>query len=95
MEASSSTIQTASKKKYFEVKTFIPYLVVSNFILNWDSYPTRPKNYWLYDNPSVYRWQFIPWDLDATFQEKMSGLITVHTDLSIFSQLDRYEPYKG
>jgi hypothetical protein len=33
--------------------------------------------------------------MDATFQEKTSGLITVRTDLGVFSQLDKYEPYKG
>jgi spore coat protein H len=84
-----------SLKKYFDVKSFIRYLAVSNFIINWDSYPTRPKNYWLYYRPSTHRWSFIPWDLDATFHENLSGMGTTDPDLSIFSQLDKYEPHKG
>lgn len=53
----------------FAVEEFIEYLVVANFISNWDSYPYRPKNFFLYDNPEDGKWHFIPWDLDGTFQD--------------------------
>jgi len=43
------------------------YLVVSNFIANWDSYPQRPKNFWLYQDLRAGRMVYIPWDLDNTF----------------------------
>jgi spore coat protein CotH len=82
-------------RKYFEVESFLRYLVIVNFTLNWDSYPTRPKNYWLYNNPTTGKWIFIPWDLDLTFQRKRTGDIILDTDLSIFYQLDEYEPFKG
>ena len=49
----------------FDLESFLSYLVVSNFIANWDSYPQRPKNYWLYDRDGVF--VFLPWDLDGTF----------------------------
>ena len=54
----------------FDVDSFIAYLVVSNFISNWDSYPQRPKNYWLYEDLHQQKMVFIPWDLDATFEEQ-------------------------
>ncbi|MCP4805161.1 MAG: hypothetical protein GY913_04580 [Proteobacteria bacterium] len=48
-----------------DVDSFLSYLVVQNFVSLWDSYPQRPKNYWLYAAPE--RMVFIPWDLDGTF----------------------------
>jgi len=48
-------------------------LVVGNFIANWDGYPLRPKNYWLYQDPRADRMVFIPWDLDASFGPDPDG----------------------
>ena len=53
--------------RYFDVHSFLRYLVVANYIAFWDGYPNRAKNYWLYLNPHTQKWTFIPWDLDATF----------------------------
>ena len=84
-----------SIRRCFEVESFLKYLVIVNFTLNWDSYPTRPKNFWLYDNPSSGKWTFIPWDLDLTFQRKKTGDVILDTNLSVFYQLDEYEPFDG
>lgn len=56
-----------------DVDNLISYLVVSNFIANWDSYPQRPKNYWLYEDRRTERMIFIPWDLDGTFNPSVDG----------------------
>lgn len=77
----------------FDVERLIDYLVVQNFICNWDSYPQRPKNYWLYLDPASNKWVFIPWDMDATFLTYTFGLNPMSTDTSIFFQFDQYEPY--
>lgn len=85
---------------HFDVDSFIAYLVVSNFISNWDSYPQRPKNYWLYEDLHQNRIVFIPWDLDATFEEQYEafpGFPTFNqmgTECSIFYNLttQEYEP---
>lgn len=50
-----------------DVDSLLSYLVVSNFVANWDSYPQRPKNYWLYQDIHGGEMVYIPWDLDATF----------------------------
>jgi spore coat protein CotH len=85
-------------KNNFAWENFIRYLVVSNFISNWDGYPQRPKNSWLYHNPKDGKWNFVPWDLDATFEP-----ITVGANLgmnmmgqycSILHYMDEYEPYQ-
>src|SRR5690606_26118911 len=44
---------------HFDVESFTSYLVVANFISHWDSYPQRPKNYWLYQGPFTGRWFFV------------------------------------
>ncbi len=80
-------------KSVFNTDVFIKLLVVSNFISNWDSYPVRPKNYWLYQNPADNRWTFIPWDLDATFQKNTTALNHMGSSASAFYQFDEYEAY--
>ena len=56
---------TAWFEDELDVPVFLSFLVVSNFVSNWDSYPQRPKNYWLYQGPE--RFTLLPWDLDGTF----------------------------
>jgi spore coat protein CotH len=80
---------------HFDVEKFISYLVVGNFMSNWDSLPQRPKNYWLYEVRKAGRWVFIPWDMDATFQSDVGYLNPMGTDASIFAQFDGFEDYPG
>lgn len=77
---------------HFDVESFTSYLVVANFISNWDSYPQRPKNYWLYQGPLSGRWFYVPWDMDATFQTRPSSLAPMGPEASIFHSFDRFEP---
>ena len=53
--------------KYFDVASFLKYLIVANYSDFWDGYPNRAKNFWLYQNPRSGKWGFIPWDLNETF----------------------------
>lgn len=79
----------------FDVERFTSYLVVSSFMCNWDSYPYRPKNYWLYQTPESGQWSFIPWDLDATFQSWTSPNYPLAIDSSIFQEFDSFEGRDG
>lgn len=56
-----------------DVDSLLSYLVVSNFMANWDSYPQRPKNYWLYQDNRAGRMVYVPWDLDGTFSASIDG----------------------
>ena len=76
----------------FAVESFIKYLVIANFMAHWDSYPYRPKNFFLYDNPEDDKWHFIPWDLDATFQES-GNRNPIGTTGSIYHYFDGIAPY--
>lgn len=78
----------------FDVQGFIRYLVVANFMANWDSYPFRPKNFFLYNNPADQKWHFIPWDLDGTFQE-VGGRNPIGTTGSVFHYFDGIDDYKS
>lgn len=68
------------------------YLVVSNFVANWDSYPQRSKNYWLYEDRNAERMVTVPWDLDATFGPHEDGSYNqMGTDASVLYNLERSE----
>jgi spore coat protein CotH len=82
-------------RRNFDTDKFIAYLVVANFMSHWDSYPQRPKNFWLYQIPAAKKWVFIPWDMDATFQTQKWTLNPMGTDASIFYQFDGFEEYAG
>lgn len=90
-----------SLKLNFEWENFIRYLVVSNFVSNWDGYPQRPKNFWMYHNPAKEKWNFVPWDMDATFNS-WNGTLPNNLNInmmgkycSVFYYMDKYEPYKA
>lgn len=78
----------------FDVVSFIKYLVIANYMAHWDSYPYRPKNFFLYDNPADDKWHFIPWDLDATFQES-GNRNPIGTTGSIYYYFDSIVPYQN
>lgn len=78
-------------RSHFDVDSFTSYLVIANFMSHWDSYPQRPKNYWLYHGPLSGRWFYVPWDMDATFQTAPNGLAPMGPEASIFHSFDRFE----
>jgi len=79
----------------FDVESFLSYLVISNFIANWDSYPQRPKNFWIYEDLNRNLMVYIPWDLDSTFNPYKTEFNQMGTDASIFFNLleSDYEPH--
>lgn len=71
----------------FDVDAFLSYLVVSNFISNWDSFPQRPKNFWLFEIRNQSRLAFIPWDLDGTFQTRVDRYNQMGPEAPLFFNL--------
>lgn len=82
-------------EEHLELDRFLSYLVVSNFITNWDSFPQRPKNYWLYEVRREGKLSLIPWDLDNTFQQTLSDFNKMGTNTSVMYDLLKldYSPY--
>lgn len=78
-------------ESHFDVASFTSYLVIANFMSHWDSYPQRPKNYWLYQSPRSGHWFYVPWDMDATFQTEPNGLAPMGPEASIFHSFDQFE----
>jgi len=77
---------------HVDVERLRSYLVVSNFMANWDSYPQRPKNYWLYLDPRSGRVAYIPWDMDATFSPWTDSTYNqMGTDVSVLYNLTEQE----
>ncbi|GDX79909.1 hypothetical protein LBMAG42_17200 [Deltaproteobacteria bacterium] len=56
-----------------DVDRLLTSLAITNFVAQWDSYPQRPKNYWLYQDVRAARMVLIPWDLDNTFSPNVDG----------------------
>lgn len=79
---------------HVDLDALISYLVVSNFIVHWDGYPGRPKNYWIYQNPATDKWTIIPWDMDSVFVDPWMWRRHQGSDASIFIQFDKQLPYR-
>jgi spore coat protein CotH len=62
-------------EEVFNVDGFLKYLAVNSVIQNWDVYGNMPHNYYLYNNPSDNRLNWIPWDNNEAFQ---NGKMTVY-----------------
>ncbi len=80
---------------HVDVEGLRSYLVVSNFIANWDSYPQRPKNYWVYEDLRAERMVYVPWDLDGTFNAYTDGTYNqMGTTASVWFNLreSQYDP---
>jgi len=75
----------------FEVDAFLSYLVVANFISHWDSFPFRPKNYWLYEIRNRKKFAFIACDLDATFDPDKSSFNQLGVAAPLFFSLKSAE----
>lgn len=51
----------------FEVDRFLKYLAVEALTGHWDGYSFNQNNYYLYENSSSKKIEFIPYDVDNTF----------------------------
>ena len=47
----------------FNVDDFLRYMAAAITLSGWDIYPFMGNNYYLYNNPSTGRFEWIPWDL--------------------------------
>ena len=77
-----------------DLDALISYLVVSNFIVHWDGYPGRAKNYWIYQNTTTGKWTMVPWDMDAVFEDPWVWRRNRGNTASIFIQFDKQTPYR-
>lgn len=50
-----------------DVDAFMTYWAMEVITDHWDGYANNLNNYYLYDDPSSGRFQFIPWGIDALF----------------------------
>jgi len=50
-------------EEIFEVDTFLRYVAVMNALSTWDYYPYTGNNFFLYNNPTTGKFDWIPWDL--------------------------------
>lgn len=53
----------AALEEVINVDTFLRYMAVITILDNWDSYPYTGNNFYLFNNPTTDRFEWIPWDL--------------------------------
>jgi spore coat protein CotH len=46
----------------FDVDIFLKWLAANSVMQNWDTYGVMSHNYFLYNNPSTSKFEWIPWD---------------------------------
>jgi spore coat protein H len=64
-----------------DVSVFLRWLAANTVIQNWDTYGRMNHNYYLYNNPSSNKIEWIPWDNNEAFNVgKQEGAINI--DLS-------------
>ena len=60
-------------EEVINVDAFLRYIAVTSILDNWDSYPYTGNNYYLFNNPTSGRFEWIPWDL-AWGENAQAGL---------------------
>ncbi|MDG1331099.1 MAG: CotH kinase family protein [Crocinitomicaceae bacterium] len=66
---------------YLNMDGYLKYMAVNFTIQNWDTYGRMTHNYYLYNDPSTGKLNWIPWDNNEAFEEgKMGGALSI--DLS-------------
>ncbi|MFT6502194.1 MAG: spore coat protein CotH [Crocinitomicaceae bacterium] len=70
-----------SLESVLDVDQYLKYMAVNFTIQNWDTYGRMTHNYYLYNNPSDSKLNWIPWDNNEAFDEgKQGGALSI--DLS-------------
>ncbi len=68
-------------EEVFNIDQFLRYMAVVDATMNWDSYPYTGNNFYLFNNPTTGKFEWIPWDLTwgdnpqhAVFEATEQGL---------------------
>ena len=56
---------------YLDVETFLRFIAVNAFLVNWDGYLRGGHNFYLYLDPADDKFRFLPWDLDLSLGSRM------------------------
>ncbi len=60
----------------FDVPVFLKWLAANTVMQNWDTYGNMTHNFYLYNNPSTNKLEWIPWDNNEALQSgKMQGAL--------------------
>lgn len=56
-----------------DMDMYLKYLAANTTMKNWDTYGRMTHNYYLYNNPNVNKFTWIPWDNNETFTDGPGG----------------------
>jgi hypothetical protein len=58
----------AALEEHVDVDRFLTYWAMEVITAHWDGYANDKNNYYVYNDPTTGKLDFIPWGVDATFQ---------------------------
>ena len=73
----------------FEVELYLKTLAVEMIIGHWDGYAFNKNNYYLYRQPSNWKFVFIEYDMDNTFGIDWFGIDWANRDLNSWHNTNR------
>lgn len=83
-------INTASDEQFeneladhLDLQAYLRSAALDNLFVNLDSYTLSARNYYLYQNTSLGRWQWIKWDCNETFGSYAMGVPGDMTELDV------------
>ncbi len=82
-------ITTEGLSEWLDIPNVINYLAVSKLVTHNDGYR---NNIVIYFNPTIQKFQIIPWDLDATFVSAPCFSVPIHNGL--FEKVEAIEEYR-
>ncbi len=64
-----SDAELATIDQLVDVESFIKFWAMESLVGFWDGYCSNQNNYYLYRDPAIGKFHFIPWGLDSAFTE--------------------------
>ena len=76
---------------HLDLQPYLRSVALDNLFANLDSYTLSARNYYLYQNTTLGRWQWIKWDCNETFGSYAMGVPGPMTELDVAFDGGNYE----
>ena len=76
---------------HLDLQPYLRSAALDNLFANLDSYTLSARNYYLYQNTTLGRWQWVKWDCNETFGSYAMGVPGPMTELDVAFDGGNYE----
>ncbi|MBI9051192.1 MAG: CotH kinase family protein [Anaerolineaceae bacterium] len=85
-------------EEVFNVDGYLRYQAVTDLTMNWDSYQNTGNNFYLFNNPTTGKFEWIPWDLtwggEANMTIMQSSVVGISEHAPLFDNVFEVERYR-